>query len=258
MLCRFWQTWLDFPTRRTTHTDLYREVPKIRDCSTFPSLVENHNQGKWWVSNSTYTCFNNLNILVCSSLPWIPLSLANPSNRRSPLMAFLIILLSLWRWGWLMWFIVTLFLIYIQAFLLIKQDSFHGLLHYCRPGLLDKDIPKRKTIKAEILRRAQLAEEKVCNKLKVCLHQIALYLFTCFEQGVVSKYPLHLMHEPLGQGIRISLLQPTTLMLHQSILWTGSWRLISSPSRSLKGDTLAKICQQFWLTQLIDTTFEEK
>jgi len=83
-------------------------------------------------------------------------------------------------------------------------------------------IPKRKTIKAEILRRAQLAEEKVRNKLKVCLRQIALYLFTCFEQGVASKYPLHLMHGPLSQGIHISLLQPTTLMLHQSILWTGS------------------------------------
>ena len=136
MLCRSWQTWLDFPTRRTSHTDLYREVPKIRDCSTSPSLVENHNQGEWWVSNSTHTPFNNLNTLGCSSLPWIPLSLANPSNCHSPLMAFLIILLSLRRWCRLMWFIVTLFLIYIQAFLLVERDSFRGLLRYCQPGLL--------------------------------------------------------------------------------------------------------------------------
>jgi hypothetical protein len=52
---------------------------------------------------------------------------------------------------------------------------------------LDKDIPKRKTIRADILRRAQLAEKKVRDKLKVCLRQITFYLLSPFAQGLASK-----------------------------------------------------------------------
>ena len=69
-----------------------------------------------------------------------------------------------------MWYFETLIkqpLIFIQAFQLIERDGFRSLLRYCRPGLSDKDIPKRKTLRAEIIRRAQLAEEKVLNVLKV-------------------------------------------------------------------------------------------
>jgi hypothetical protein len=53
-----------------------------------------------------------------------------------------------------------------KAFLLIKRDSFRRLLKFCRPSLLDKDIPHRHTLRAEILWRAHLAEEMVRKNMK--------------------------------------------------------------------------------------------
>ncbi|KAF8799820.1 hypothetical protein BYT27DRAFT_7217371 [Phlegmacium glaucopus] len=66
----------------------------------------------------------------------------------------------------LMDYIVELVVREDEAFQLVERDGFHSLLRYCRPSLSDKDIPKRKTVRAEVIRRAQLAEEKVLNALK--------------------------------------------------------------------------------------------
>jgi hypothetical protein len=54
-----------------------------------------------------------------------------------------------------------------QAIQLIDRGSFHRLICYCRPGLAERDIPKRQTLRAEVLRRAQVAEGKVHEKLSV-------------------------------------------------------------------------------------------
>jgi hypothetical protein len=55
----------------------------------------------------------------------------------------------------------------VQAFLLVERDSFRQLLHFCRPELADKDIPKRKTVRSEVIQRTHLAKEKICEKLLV-------------------------------------------------------------------------------------------
>lgn len=49
---------------------------------------------------------------------------------------------------------------------MVNQGPFRRLLKFCRPSLTGKDIPHQKTVQAEILRCADIAEEKVCEKLK--------------------------------------------------------------------------------------------
>ena len=49
---------------------------------------------------------------------------------------------------------------------MIDQGSFRRLLHYCHPGLVEKDIPHRNTLRTDILRHAKISEEKVQEKLK--------------------------------------------------------------------------------------------
>ena len=65
-----------------------------------------------------------------------------------------------------------------EAFLLVERGSFRRLLRYCRPALVDKDIPKRKTVRSEIIKRARIAEEKICEKLVVCDLLIQLLLLS--------------------------------------------------------------------------------
>ena len=64
-----------------------------------------------------------------------------------------------------------------QAFLLVERGSFRQLLCYCRPALADKDIPRRKTVRSEIIRRAHLAEAKICETqlaVRLCLTHLSL------------------------------------------------------------------------------------
>lgn len=60
----------------------------------------------------------------------------------------------------------TLIYYYCQAFQLIERGSFRRLLKFCRPGLSEKDIPHRHTLRAEILQRAQIAEGRVRENMK--------------------------------------------------------------------------------------------
>ena len=53
-----------------------------------------------------------------------------------------------------------------KAFHLVDQGTFHHLLRFCHPSLMEKDIPHRKTVRAEILQHASLSEERVHEKLK--------------------------------------------------------------------------------------------
>jgi hypothetical protein len=64
-------------------------------------------------------------------------------------------------------FIIEMVVFEDKAFLLVERDSFRQLLRYCRPALADKDIPRRKTVRSEVIRRARHAEENVCEKLAV-------------------------------------------------------------------------------------------
>jgi len=160
---------------------------------------------------------------------------------------------------------ISIPLTHIQAFLLVERDSFHGLLHYCRPGLLDKDIPKRKTFRAEIVRHAQLAEEKVRDQLKVWLNSQTIHstiyshlLSRIFVSKISFMFDAWTSTVWAWGSIYISLLPLITSTPLLNVPWTGSWRQISSLSSPSKVDTLAKIWWTFWLTLLIDMRFEEK
>ena len=41
------------------------------------------------------------------------------------------------------------------------------MLKYCRPNLMDKDIPHRNTVRAEIMRWAHVTEENIRKTVKV-------------------------------------------------------------------------------------------
>ena len=55
---------------------------------------------------------------------------------------------------------------HIQAFRLVERGSFRHLLKFCRPSLTERDIPHRHTLRAEILRCAHLAEERVRENMR--------------------------------------------------------------------------------------------
>jgi hypothetical protein len=59
-------------------------------------------------------------------------------------------------------------LLWLQAFQLIDKAPFWQLLSYLCLSLTEKDIPHRHTLRAEIIDRARLAEERVKLHLKVC------------------------------------------------------------------------------------------
>jgi hypothetical protein len=54
----------------------------------------------------------------------------------------------------------------LQAFYLVEQGSFRQLLKFCQPSISERDILHRHTLQAEILQRADIAEEMVHNNLK--------------------------------------------------------------------------------------------
>ena len=60
-----------------------------------------------------------------------------------------------------------------QAFRLIERGGFRCLLKFCRPSLSERDIPHRHTLRAEILRRAHIAEERVRNCMNETLGKIS-------------------------------------------------------------------------------------
>lgn len=50
----------------------------------------------------------------------------------------------------------------------MDKGPFRCLLTYVRPTLSDKDIPHRKTLREEILKKAKATEVQVKEILKVC------------------------------------------------------------------------------------------
>jgi hypothetical protein len=56
-------------------------------------------------------------------------------------------------------------LLYLQAFRLVERGSFRRLLKFCRPSLSERDIPGRLSLRAEILRRAHIAEGRVRDNM---------------------------------------------------------------------------------------------
>jgi hypothetical protein len=50
----------------------------------------------------------------------------------------------------------------------VDKGPFRRLLTYVRPTLSDKDIPHRKTLREEILKKAKATEVRVKEILKVC------------------------------------------------------------------------------------------
>ena len=55
---------------------------------------------------------------------------------------------------------------HLQAFRLVESSRFCSLLKFCHLSLSDKDIPHRRLIRDEIIRRAYIAEERVRENMK--------------------------------------------------------------------------------------------
>lgn len=75
----------------------------------------------------------------------------------------------------------------VQAFLLVESDSFRRLLKFCRPSLSDKDIPHRHTIRAEVLRRAHVAEGQVRENMQRVPSKIS-FTFDAWTSGPGDPY----------------------------------------------------------------------
>ena len=55
----------------------------------------------------------------------------------------------------------------------MDRGSFRQLLKFCRPSLLEQDIPHWHALRAEILRRAEIAEGRVRDNLKMVPSKIS-------------------------------------------------------------------------------------
>ena len=75
----------------------------------------------------------------------------------------------------------------LQAFLLVESDSFRRLLSFCRPSLSDSDIPQRRTIRAEILHRAHVAEGRVRETMQKIPSKIS-FTFDAWTSGPGDPY----------------------------------------------------------------------
>ena len=64
----------------------------------------------------------------------------------------------------------------MQAFQLVDKGSFHQLLSYLRPSLLDKEIPHRTKLRTEVLEWASAVEGRVKEKLQVHLVTLVWFL----------------------------------------------------------------------------------
>jgi hypothetical protein len=70
---------------------------------------------------------------------------------------------------------------------LIERGGFRRLLKFCRPSLAEKDIPHRKSLRAEILRRAHIAEERVCESMDMVPSKIS-FTFDAWTSGPGDPY----------------------------------------------------------------------
>jgi hypothetical protein len=62
--------------------------------------------------------------------------------------------------------LILIFSPHLQAFRLIERGTFRRLLKFCRPSLSEKDIPSRNTLRAEVLKRVHIAQERMREKMK--------------------------------------------------------------------------------------------
>jgi hypothetical protein len=65
-------------------------------------------------------------------------------------------------------YVVELIVCEDKAFQLVDKGPFRRLLAYLRPNLSDKDIPHRKVVRSEILKKAQSTETRLKEILGVC------------------------------------------------------------------------------------------
>lgn len=67
--------------------------------------------------------------------------------------------------------------VFQQAFHLIDKGPFRRMLRFARPSLAEKDIPRRNTLKKEVLARALMVVERMASKLKVsarlCVYELS-------------------------------------------------------------------------------------
>ena len=84
-------------------------------------------------------------------------------------------------------FLHTLFSCYIQAFRLVDRSGFRNLLKFCRPSLLEKDIPHRHIIRKEILRRANVAEARVRENMNKVPSKIS-FMFDAWTSAPGDPY----------------------------------------------------------------------
>jgi hypothetical protein len=69
----------------------------------------------------------------------------------------------------------------------VDSRSFRRLLKFCRPSLTERDIPHRHAVRAEILRRAEIAEGRVRETLKKVPSKIS-FTFDAWTSALGDPY----------------------------------------------------------------------
>ena len=132
----------------------------------------------------------------------------------------------------------------IQAFQLVNKVSFHRLLTYLRPSLLDNEIPHRTKLHTEILEQASTVEGHMKERLQVSL--VSFLMPACAHTMTLCSHDdrIHLVKSPLRsiRGLRepvtlTSQSPPTMFILQVNSHTNGPSKPSSSHSLPLKGTT---------------------
>jgi hypothetical protein len=132
----------------------------------------------------------------------------------------------------------------IRAFQLVDKVSFHWLLTYLRPSLLDNEIPHRTKLCTEILERASTVEGHVKERLQVSL--VSFLMPACAHTMTLHSHDdrIHLVKSPLRSihGLREQVTLTSQSLLTMFILQANSCtngpsKLSSLHSLPLKGTT---------------------
>jgi hypothetical protein len=87
----------------------------------------------------------------------------------------------------------------IQAFQLVDKVSFHWLLTYLRPSLLDNEIPHRTKLRMEILEWASTSTVEGCVKERLQVSLVSFLMPACAHTMTLHSHNdrIHLVKSPL-------------------------------------------------------------
>ena len=80
----------------------------------------------------------------------------------------------------------------------MDRGSFCQLLKFCRPSLLEQDIPHQHVLHGEILQRAEIVESRVCDNLKTVPSKISFTFntWTCAPGDPHPSLTCHFIDAP--------------------------------------------------------------